>query len=243
MSRIVVVSKSLGENWCRYNGIPKSKVQVIPYGTDVEALQEPDRVSISRFRESMGIQPSDFVFGSVGRLVEQKDYPNQIDAFALAVKQMSNLRMVLAGDGPLRADLEAYVRRLNLTQSVRFLGHCDSVPLFLRSVDSFVLASKFEPFGVVIIEAKAAGLPIIATDVNSVRDMLSAGHSGLIVPPGDPTRLAEAMLRVAKYPELRESLGKEALMEVRSQNSLQVAINNYQQLYDAARGVHGRPQF
>ena len=103
------------------------------------------------------VPPDAIVIGSVGRLVEQKDYPTQLRAFALAAAAIPRLLMLLLGDGPLRGEMEALAASLGVADRVRFAGHSNDVPLALRAMDIFVLASKFEPYGVAILEAKAAG--------------------------------------------------------------------------------------
>src|SRR5262249_3828675 len=121
---------------------------------------------IAALRAQLGAGKDTVLVGSVGRLVEQKDYPTQLRAFALAAKQEPRLRMVLAGDGPLRGEIEAMATQLGITERLVLLGHWTRVPALLRALDVFVLASKFEPYGVALLEAKCAGSAIVATAVN-----------------------------------------------------------------------------
>ena len=143
-----------------------------PYGADLRAVDRVTAERVSELRRQLGFRSDDVVIGSVGRLVEQKDYPTQLRAFALAAARVPSLRMVIAGDGPLRSMLEQLARELAIADRVRFLGNWDDVPALLRSVDLFALASKFEPFGVALLEAKAAGLPIVATAVNEIPEIV-----------------------------------------------------------------------
>src|SRR6185503_19533167 len=93
---------------------------------------------------------------------------------AAAAAHDARLTMLLIGDGPLRDDLQQLVRELGVAERVRFAGHSDEVPVALRALEIFVLASKFEPYGVAILEAKAAGTPIVATRVNEIPEILDA---------------------------------------------------------------------
>src|SRR5262249_2525653 len=162
----------------------------ISYGVDVDRFARVDPAQIAAFRARHDLPADAVVIGSVGRLVEQKDYPTQLRAFAQAAARVPSLRMLLVGDGPLRASLAGLARELGVADSVRFAGHSDEVPVALRALDVFVLASKFEPYGVAILEAKASGTPIVATRVNEVSEILNEGDTGRLVPPENPGAMA-----------------------------------------------------
>lgn len=234
MRYLVTVSESLGKRFCEYNALPVDKLRVVPYGADVAATEGVSADEAAALRLELGYAPDDIVIGSVGRLVEQKDYPTQLHAFAQAARRVPQLRMLLAGDGPLEPSLRELVTRLNVEDRVRFVGHWERVPALLRSLDVFVLASKFEPFGVALLEAKAAGLAIVATNVNEIPEILGDGRSGLLCAPEDPQSMAVAMTRLAEDRDLRQRLGRTALAEARDRHSLQAVTRAYQQLYDAS---------
>jgi glycosyltransferase involved in cell wall biosynthesis len=232
MRAIVTVSQPLGDRFCRYNRVPAEKLHVIGYGVDVDAV---DRVPASRataLRRSLGFGPVDIVIGSVGRLVEQKDYPTQLRAFAVAAAHVPSLRMAIAGDGPLRSALEGLAHDLRVGDRVRFLGNQDDVPAFLRSVDLFALASKFEPYGVALLEAKAAGLPIVATAVNEIPNIITDGESGVLTPPENPAYMASAFAALARNSNLRSRLGARARVEA-GRHNLSAVVDAYEALYDA----------
>jgi glycosyltransferase involved in cell wall biosynthesis len=231
MRFIVAVSPSLGRRFCQYNDVPLDKLRVIPYGTDLKAVDRVTPERASELRQQLGFRPDDVVIGSVGRLVEQKDYPTQLRAFALAVARVPSLRMVIAGDGPLRSKLEHMARELAVAHHVRFLGNWNDVPALLRSVDVFAMASKFEPFGVALVEAKAAGLPIVATAVNEIPEIIADGESGLLAPPEDAPRMAALFIKLAQDRERRHCFGARARREAQ-QRSLQAAVAAYESLYD-----------
>lgn len=233
MRCLATVSASLGKRFCEYNSLPMDKLRVVPYGADLSAV---DRVTVEEaaaLRREIGFAADDVVIGSVGRLVEQKDYPTQLKAFAMAAERVPRLRMVLAGDGPLEQMLRQMVRDLGLEDRVRFLGHWTRVPALLRSLDIFVLASKFEPFGVAILEAKAAGVAIVATRVNEIPEILSDGESGLLTPAEDPDGMARAFIMLATDPALRARLGRRARLEAEQRHSLDAVVDAYQQLYES----------
>jgi len=231
MCCLATVSPSLGARFCDYNGIPPSKLRVVPYGADLSAVDRVTREQAARLRLQMGFLPEHIVIGSVGRLVEQKDYPTQLKAFATAAARVPGLRMVLAGDGPLAESLRQMTRDLGVEGRVVFLGHWSEVPALLRGLDIFVLASKFEPFGVAILEAKAAGTAIVATAVNEIPEIIDDRVSGLLSPAGDPDRMADAFVTLATDPDLRARLGCRARVEAEQRHSLDAVVSAYQQLY------------
>jgi glycosyltransferase involved in cell wall biosynthesis len=233
MQYVVTVSPSLGRRYFEYNSLPLDKMRVVTYGADVGAVQRVAVEDATAVRARCGFGAEHLVIGSVGRLVEQKDYPTQLRGFARAAAQVPVLRMVLAGDGPLRPSLEALARELNLGERVCFLGHCDNVPAVMRGLDIFVLASKFEPFGVALLEAKAAGLAIVATAVNEIPEIVSDGETALLVPPHSPEQLAEAFVRLAQDTHFRHDLGLRARAEASTRHSLEAAVESYQAIYDA----------
>lgn len=231
MRRLAVVSRSLGERYCRYNAISTDTLRVIPYGVPIGG----EASAAAEARRELGAAPEDVLVGSVGRLVEQKDYPVQLRGFALAVAREPRLRMVLVGDGPLRATLEALARELGVTGRVVFAGQRADVPRLLLALDVFVMTSKFEPYGVALLEAMAAGRPIVATAVNEIPEILSFGACGFLIPPGEPDGLADALVTLARDPALRATLARRAFEEARERHGLPAMVEGYQRLYDEVR--------
>ena len=169
--------------------------------------------------------------GSVGRLVEQKDYPTQLRALALAAWRWL-LRMIIAGAGPLASQLRGIAERLGIVDRVSWLGERSDIPTMLRCLDAFVIASKFEPFGVSVLEAMAAGLPVVSTDVNELPEILDGGRAGMLVPAERPEDLAVALEQVSADPELRVRLGSHARNIARTRYSLSAAVSAYVNLYE-----------
>jgi glycosyltransferase involved in cell wall biosynthesis len=112
------------------------------------------------------------------------------------------------------------------------LGHWTRVPALLRALDVFVLASKFEPYGVALLEAKCAGSSIVATAVNEIPKILTHGVTGLVVPPESPEPMAKAFLRMSQDPVLRRALADAAFSEAERKHSIDAVAGAYQALYD-----------
>lgn len=148
------------------------------------------------------------VFGFVGRLVPIKDVRTLVRAFAIVSATMPATRLMVVGDGEERASLEDLARSTGLGGSVLFAGWRRDLAAVYGCLDAVVLSSLNEGTPVAIIEAMAAGKPVIATGVGGVADVVTDGETGLLVPPGDPRRLAEAMTRLALDPEVRRRMGE-----------------------------------
>jgi glycosyltransferase involved in cell wall biosynthesis len=209
-------------------------MRAISYGIDLGPYTAVTREEIAALRAQLGAAPDTVLVGSVGRLVEQKDYPTQLSAFAIAARAEPRLRMVLAGEGPLRGAIEAQAAALGISDRIVLIGHWTRVPALLRSLDAFVLASKFEPYGVALLEAKCARSAIVATRVNEVPKILNDGVTALLVPPESPEPMAEAFLRIARDAALRRSLAESAFIEAEQKHSIQAVAGAYQALYDSA---------
>ncbi|HVK83026.1 MAG TPA: glycosyltransferase [Kofleriaceae bacterium] len=231
MRKFAVVSRRAGESFCETNAIPSNKVHVIGYGVDIDSFDRVTDEAVAKVRREIGGQPGDVVFGSIGRLVEQKDYPTQLRALALAARH-APIRMAIVGAGPLAKDLAALAAKLSIQDRVTFLGERSDIATLLRAFDAFVLASKFEPFGVALLEAMAAGLPIVATEVNEVPEILDGGRGGMLVPAERPEDLAAALGRIAADVELRANLAGAARAIAMQRFSLSVSVAAYQSLYD-----------
>lgn len=186
-------------------GIPADRVHVIPSGVDPTRFirPQPDLLwDIPRPR---------VVF--IGRLHAQKDAAAVVTA---AGNLPSTVHVVLVGDGPQRADLEALTDRLGIRGRVHFRGFVPApeVPGVLAGADVFVMPSRYEELGSVLLEAMSAGVPIVASATGGVPDVISEGVNGLLVPPGDPLALAAAVRRILGAPELARRLRARACVAV-----------------------------
>lgn len=246
MRNIVAVSDELGDRFCRFTADAagplagtvyralRRRMRTIAYGIDLGPYRAVTPEDLAEVRARTGCGPDTVLIGSVGRLVEQKDYPTQLRAFALAAREEPRLRMVLAGEGPLRGEIEAMAKELGVAERICMLGHWTRVPALLRALDVFVLASKFEPYGVALLEAKCAGSPIVATSVNEIPKILNYGVTGMIVPPASPERMAGAFLHLARDAGLRRAFSERALAEAEKTHSIDAVARAYQALYDRA---------
>jgi len=180
---------------------PRGKpVTVVPYGVD-----------LTRFRPARnGARAEGVVIGSVGRLSREKGLDDLLRAAAQLIKRGAPIRVVLAGDGPERARLIKLAQQLEIETRVDFRGEVahDQVPAVLNELDVFVMPSRAEGFGVAALEAAAMELPVVASRVHGIPDVVSDGATGLLVPPGDIASLADAISRLVSDAELRGKMGR-----------------------------------
>jgi len=168
---------------------------------------------------------------NIGRFKEQKNHLLLIDAFAKAVKKEPRLKLILVGDGELRWQVEEKVKQRDLEGKVDFLGWRSDIPYVLSNSDIFVLSSDWEGFPIVLIEAMAAGKPVVATKVGGVPEGVEDGVTGLLVPPRDADALAEAILKLAEDEELRREMGEKGKERAISRFDIHYTVREHERLY------------
>lgn len=173
----------------------------------------------------------DVVLLHVGRFAPQKNHLLLIEAFALAVKEYPTMQLWLVGDGPLQPAVERLVKEKGLEEKVLFLGIRDDVPKLLADSDVFILPSDWEGVPLTVLEAMAAGKPVIATAVGGVPELVEDGATGVLVPPRDPEALAQGILRLVKDPDLRRRMGKAARERALEHFDISRTAREYEALY------------
>lgn len=187
------------------SGVPASRIQVVPSGIDLEPFQAP--FSRPEVRRRLGLADGELLILNVAALAPHKSQTDLLRAAASARARRSDLRFWIAGDGPLRGELEAEHRALKLGDTVRFLGFRDDTTDLLRAADLFVISSYLEGLGTSILDAMAAGLAVVATRVGGIPEIVEHQATGILVPPRDPEALATAILDLAGDGARRTALG------------------------------------
>lgn len=230
IDRYVPVSHEL-RGWLeRVVRIPSRKIQLIDNGVDTERF----RPGVATPLESWQQDPDTFVIGTVGRLQDVKDHATLVEAFALLRRQLpqAKLRLVLVGDGPLRGQLEALVAQRGLEDSVSFAGARSDVAPVMRSFSLFALSSIAEGTPVTLLEAMASGLPVVATAVGGIPDLVEQGVSGTLAPARDPQALAAAIAPYVMDRALAQRHGAAGRARIEQQYSMQAMLAAYVALYD-----------
>lgn len=202
---LVVSGEAHASIWPRL----RPRVEVLVHGIDVErvakAAGQRDAV-----RDELGIGPGEVVAGTVANFRAQKDYPNLLAAARALAEQEVSVRIVAVGQGPLEAEIRALHARSDLGDRVLLLGRRDDAVRVMAACDLFVLASAWEGLPVAVMEALALGLPVVATAVGGLPEMVDEGVEGLLVPPGRPDLLAAAVAGLAGDADRRAAMARAA---------------------------------
>ncbi|MDA1000287.1 MAG: glycosyltransferase family 4 protein [bacterium] len=184
----------------------------------------------SERRRSLGLPAECLLIGSIGRLDPIKGHEHLLRAFARILPRHPEARLILVGDGELRAHCEALARELGIAENTFFPGWQNAAVRYLEAMDIFVLPSLNEGMSRAVVEAMAAGVAVIASRVGGVPELIEEERNGLLVPPADPVALAGAMERLLADRELRERMGCEGLRQT-SEYSVEKMIDRIEALY------------
>jgi glycosyltransferase involved in cell wall biosynthesis len=223
------VSQAGLERYVHVGAVPRHKICYIPNGVDTERFK-PNLEDRLKVRKELGMEG--FVWLAVGRFDPPKDYPNMLQAFVRVVHKHLNTMLLIAGDGPLRKTMENMTRELGVEKHVKFLGIRRDIPQLMNAADAYVMSSEWEGMPMVLLEASACGLPIVATNVGGNAEIVLDGQTGFLVPPKSPEALSQAMLRMMDLPEeVREKMGKQARKHIESNFSLDRIVDCWEALY------------
>ncbi len=225
---VFVVSEEMREFFCRETGFAPERMRVIHNGVDVAEIERADPRGV---REEFGLAPSDFVIGTVARFQATKDLPTLVRAFAQLRQRQPRVKLLLIGDGAERARLEQLADELNSATDVIITGIRHDVPRLLRALDVFALSSLSEGLPISVLEAMAAGLPVVATRVGMLPELLREGENGFLVAPRDFETLAERLAQLAANRELARRLGAAGKQTVARDYSLAAMLRRYEELY------------
>ncbi|CAN5908593.1 glycosyltransferase family 4 protein [soil metagenome] len=192
--------------------IPPERITVIGRGRAPERLGTPSAERRAQARRHLGLRAEDEVILTVGRQEYQKGQRFLLEAMRLLVPTRPHLQLLISGrTGHATSELQELHESSGLGERVRFLGHREDVPDLLAAADIFAFPSLFEGFGGALIEAMALGLPIVASDLPTLREVVEPDGSGVLVEPASPPALAAAITRLLDDPELARALGSRGM--------------------------------
>lgn len=209
---------------------PPHRIQFMPNGIDLQRFHG-DPTARDALRERLSIDDR-FVWLAVASFEDQKDYPNLLRALA-RIKDHACRPLVLAvGDGPRREAIETDAGQLELLNNIRFLGVRNDVPALMSAADAYVMASAWEGLPMVLLEAAASALPIVATDVGGNSQIVKEGETGVLVPPADAEALATSMLAMmSRTQKEREAMGESGAQFVRATFGLENVVDRWETVY------------
>ncbi|WP_334178687.1 glycosyltransferase [Pseudoxanthomonas sp.] len=231
--KIAMVGTKVRDHLLARDLVPAAKSGTVMNGIPVDHFQHSS-IARTQVRDELGIAPDALVVGTVGRLVELKNQRLLLEAVAGLLPSRPDTRVILAGDGPLRDTLQAFAGQLGLQDAVVFTGPRKDIPRLLSAFDVFALPSRTEGLSIALLEACAAGLPLVATRVGGNDEIVQENHTGLLIPPDDVNALRTALSRLLHDPGERLRMGARAREWVLEHGSIDVMRKNYDALYASA---------
>lgn len=226
---------------------PRRALLSVPNGIRLERFRPADDVARQSLVAELGLPTGSRIIGTVGRLQPVKDHALLLRAFAKVRVQVPEAALVIVGDGPLRAALEAQAEQAGLSDAVRFMGDRHDVPRLLTGMEVFALTSTSEGYSVALLEACASSLPIVATDVGGNREIVRHGINGRLVPSGDTAAIATALIALLRGGEQAAAMGRAGYAWAQAEASFRTMAERYRGLYDvssdlssAAMALQGR---
>jgi glycosyltransferase involved in cell wall biosynthesis len=225
--RVTAVSAGVRDAWIAAGMTSSEQCIVISNGVDTGVWLPDEAVRVAR-RSELGLG-HEFLWFAAGRLEPVKDYATMLRAFAQTPRRG---RLVIAGSGPLQAELHRLASALEIADRVRFLGFEPAVRQWMQTADAFLLSSLWEGLPMGPIEAAACGLPAVATDVPGTGEVIVDGQTGFLAPAGDPGSLAARMRALMQlFPEERKAMGDRARRRANELFSLSAVLDRWEQLY------------
>jgi glycosyltransferase involved in cell wall biosynthesis len=232
--RVIAISEHVQRFMHELDLVPDSSVRVVPYGIDASDWLLP-REQWGMARSDFGIGPRDVVAGVASRMIPGKGHEFLFDALVEARGRVPDLRLLVAGEGPLRARLEGLARHNLPDGVVRFLGFVADMRAFLNACDFLVFPTMpqlSEGFGLTAIEAMAAARPVVATKVGALPEIVLDGQTGFVVSSSSVSELAERMEQLVESDSMRAGLGGEARERVRKMYSLERMVDGTLSVYE-----------
>ena len=233
---VITISESI-RRLLLAQGLPPEKVHCVHSALDPEPFLGPCRRDA--FREEFGLGPRDFAIGMAAQFIHRKGHDDLLQAIPSILKEHSSARFLLFGRGPLHEEVARKVREAGLDNVVRLPGFRDDLPEILPCLDLLVHPATMEGLGVILLQASAAGVPIVACEVGGVPEVVAHGETGLLVPPESPGPLAEAVSALLGNPDRGRAMGNKGRARIRESFSVDRMVEGNLAVY---RGILGRAE-
>ncbi|HEV3004226.1 MAG TPA: glycosyltransferase [Pirellulales bacterium] len=235
--RFCCVSRDIADEVQAAQIVPARKIEVVANGIDTARFTR--RSDASRLRQELGIPADAFVVGTLGRMSEIKRQDLLIRSFARLAEGRTELHLLLVGDGPLRSELEQLAASLTTAGRIHFAGYQPQPQRYLQLMDVFALASRSEGMPLAVLEAWAAGVPVVASRVGGLPELIDDGLTGLMFSSGDEAGLATALERLLGDGCLAGRLARAGQQRALRDFSLNSTMANYRQIYVKALARRG----
>ncbi|MGD8239943.1 MAG: glycosyltransferase family 4 protein [Armatimonadota bacterium] len=204
VDRLIANSRAVKQHMVE-QGVPAERIDVVYNAIDVRSFSRT--LSTEEAKRRLDLNPGHFVVGTTAHLSPKKGHTDLLAAARHVIERVPDAHFVFLGDGPLRSQLTACAEEWGIASRVSFLGFRRDVAEVMSAYDVFVLASWWEPFGLVFVEAMALGVPVITTRAGGAPEVVLEGQTGMLVPPRDAEALTEAIVHLAESPDVCRSMG------------------------------------
>jgi glycosyltransferase involved in cell wall biosynthesis len=229
-THVIAVSESTRAFVEQHEGVPRERTSTIHNGIDCRAFQpRPERRSEARAR--WGLPAEAFVVGGIGRLTYQKNFALFLDVAAVVLRGHPKAFFVVAGTGEDEAALREHAERLGIAERVRFLGYVGEMAALYPALDTLLLTSRYEGLPITILEAMAAGVPIVASKLDGIAEVLADDHDAALVPADDAAQFAARIGEFITKPELAQRFAGSALAKVRADYSAERMTRDVEAVY------------
>lgn len=228
---IIANSASVALDYRAFAGAPAEKVITVPNGVDGNALSSITPVERGKLRRTLGLNDGDLVVGTVARLAKEKDFETFLRAIEIARRRLPSLRVIIAGEGLLRAHLESFAAELGVADVVQFLGGRKDVVALIQCYDVFLLTSIIEGMPNVVMESQLLGVPVVATRAGGTVDLIQDGETGLLAPVGDHEQLASGIVRLFTETGLRDRISLRARDQIRNNYTVEQFVTRTENVY------------
>jgi glycosyltransferase involved in cell wall biosynthesis len=229
-SACVVVNSEAARQSLLGEGVSPRRIRLLRNGVDLEQFHSNGDQQSARQR--WGWDTASPLIGLIANLRPEKGHDVLLKAIPEVIQRSPKAHFLLAGPGPLEADLRRYVATNGLSPYVSFLGDCYDIPELLAALDIVILPSTSESMPNVVLEAMSAGRPVIASAIGGCTELIDHGRTGLLFPSGNSHALAEQILLLLGRPELRADLGRAARRHAETEFDMNVAVKNLEAIYD-----------
>lgn len=226
INHYIAISESVRRFTAEVERISPAKISTVHYGLPAAQSPTPDNL-----RQTLALPANGPLAAVVARLVAQKGIDYLLAAFAQVVAVVPDAHLLVVGDGPLRAELEAQTDSLKLSANVHFTGWRDDVPHIMTAIDLLVMPSLWEGFGLVALEAMSHARPIVATRVSALPEIIVHGETGWLAPPADPDALAKALLEALRQPDVASAYGQRGLERLKNHFSVDKMVAETLRIY------------
>lgn len=238
VDQVTIISQLAAKRYIAIKAVPPALLRVIPNAVDTARFRKVPEARAA-IRQELGLG-EEFVWVAVGRFEKAKDYPNMIDAFARVLAKRPTSKLLLVGKGSLQAEVEQHVKAKRVESQVRFLGVRRDVREIMSAADGYLMSSAWEGMPVVLLEAAAAELPIVATDVGGNSEVVGDGVTGFLMPSGDAAALAASMEKLeALARDERLAMGARGRAHIEREYGTRHIMDQWEALYSTCAATAG----